>query len=264
MSQTEKAKQAGQQESQEQNQPVSIDALKELLAPLAETVAALKADKEAVSAKASAAQEAARQAQLNKDADLSTMLGEADVSDSGDDKYENMSKRQMMDVLASAVETAMEANATQIKGDIAKSLSPDLSKIGNIEKVLMGIVGNMGVQEARNKHSDFDNYREPISKIMGEVPGISFDRAYLLAKSEAAGKVPPKGQTDTEKPNESTWSPSGNQGGTIPNQGALQQIADRGKEARDNVEMTKSGTRGFRNILSAHLDNATVGEVRQD
>lgn len=266
MPQTEKAKQAGQQnqetqQNQEQNQSVSMEALAKLLEPLTETVAQLKADKEQVVASQAAAQETARQTQLNKDADIAGMLDNVDLSDSTtDDKYESMSKRQLVDIIAGAVETAMEANATQIKSDIGKSLSPDLAKIGNIEKVLMGIVGNMGVQESRSKHNDFDDYKEPISKIMGEVPGITFERAYLLAKSEAAGKTPPKSQIETEKPTDNVWSAQPAQGGALPSQNALQTIADRGRESREENAVTKSGTVGIRNIISAGFDRAIAAK----
>ena len=268
MPQTDKAKQASQQkqedtQNQEQNQSASMDALAKLLAPLTETVAQLKADKEQEAAKEAAAKEAARQAKLNKDVDIASMLDDVDLSDAGTgtgDKYENLSKRQLVDVLAGAMETALEANATQIKSDVAKTMSPGTEKVELIEKVVTAILGKMGVEESRSKHKDFDDYKDAISKIMGEVPGISFDRAYLLAKSEAAGKLPPKGQIDSEKPDNAGWSPNPAQGGVIPNQNALQMIADRGKEAREDAAVTKSGTVGIRNIISAGIDRVQAAK----
>ncbi len=259
MGQTQKAQQnqASQKESQEQNQSQPMEELTKLLAPLVETVAQLKADKEQETASQAAAQEAARQAKLNKDADISGMLGDADLSEnSTDDKYESMSKRQLVDMLAGVMETALEANATQIKGDIANTISKDTEKVDLIEKTVMAILGKMGVQESRSKHSDFDDHKDAISKIMGEVPGISFERAYVLAKGEAAGKLPPKGQIDTEKPDNAGWSPESAQGGALPNQNALQAIADRGRESREDKAVTQSGTVGIRNIIKAGAEKA--------
>lgn len=267
MPQTEKAKQAGQQnqetqqnQSQEQNQSMSMEALAKLLAPLTETVAQLKADKEQAVANQVAAQEAAQQEKLNKEADIAGMLGNVDLSETGDDKYENLSKRQLVDVLAGAMDTALEANATKIKGDIAKTMSADNKKVAVIEKTVMAILGKMGVDESRGKHKDFDDHKDAISKIMGEVPGISFERAYLLAKSEAAGELPPKSQIETEKPTDGGWSSQQAQGGTLPNQNALQTIADRGRESREDAAVTKSGTVGIRNIINAGLDKVMAAK----
>ncbi len=256
MTQTAKAQQnqANQKESQEQNQAPSMEELTKLLSPLVETVAQLKADKEQVALNQAEAQEAAQQAKLNKDADIAGMLEEANLSETGgDDKYENLSKRQLVEVLTGAMETALEANATKIKVDIAKSLSEDNKKVDVIEKTVMAILGKMGVAESRGKHEDFDDHKDAISNIMGEIPGITFERAYLLAKSEKAGELPPKGQIDTEKPDNQTWSP---QGGALPNQNALQTIADRGRLSREDSTATKNGTVGIRNIIDAGVNKA--------
>ena len=258
MVQTAKAQQnqENQKESQEQNQAPSMEALTKLLAPLTETVAQLKADKEQVIAEKAATQEAARQAQLDKDADISGMLDDVNVSDDGDDKYEKMSKRQMVEVIAGAVETALEASAVKIKNDIGQSAAEGNKKVDKIENAVMSILGHMGAQETRSKHDDFDDYAEDMSKIMGNVAGLSFDDAYLLAKSKRAGNVAKKSQIDSEKPTDTAWSPNGAQGGALPTQTALQTMADRGKDARENAAATESGTVGFRNILKAGMDRA--------
>ena len=252
MTQTEKAKQASQQSqegSQEQNQ--QSEALTKLLAPLVETVKQLQADKEQEAADKTAAHEAARQVQLDKDADIATMLSDTNVVDTGDDKFEQMSKRQIVDLLAGAMETALEANAVKIKNDICQSKAKDDEKIAVIEKAVYAILGKMGVQESRSKHKDFDEHKDAISKIMGEIPGITFERAYVLAKGEAGARGTHKSETDSEKPTNAGWQP---QGGVIPNQTALQAIADRGRESREETAVTKSGTVGFRNIVSAALE----------
>jgi len=265
MAQTEKAKQAGQanQDSQNQNQSTQLtEELQKILAPMQEAITELKASKEQEAQRLAAEAEAKRQAKLNSDADLSTLLGGADVSESEDDKYEKLSKRQLVEVLTGAIETALEANAVKIKDDISQSLSPNKDKMAVMEKAIMGILGHMGVQEARSKHEDFDDYKDEISKIMGENAGLSFDDAYLLAKSRKAGAIPPKSQIDSEKPAGNAWQPGAPVGGVIPNQSTLQQIADRGNAAREDAGITKSGVVGFRNIVAAGVEKA-VGDGRQ-
>ncbi len=200
---------------------------------------------------------------MNKAADISAMLSESEAPASGDDAYENMSKRQLVEIIAGAVETAMDANATKIKDDISQTLVPGDKKMVVIEKAVMGILGNMGVQECRGKHEDFDAYAEPISKIMGENPGLTFERAYLLAKSEVAGDVANRAQIETEKPTDSAWQAPAAQGGAIPNQTALQTMADRGKEVREDAAVTKSGTIGIRNIIAAGVERAFADKNQQ-
>jgi len=96
---------------------------------------------------------------------------------------------------------------------------------------------------------------------MGENPGLTFERAYLLAKSEVAGNVANRAQIETEKPTDSTWSAPATQGGAIPNQTALQTMADRGRDSREEAAMTKSGTIGIRNIIQAAVSK--IGEDKQ-
>lgn len=263
MPQTDKAKQAGQQNQQEasQEQNQQSEALTKLLAPLVETVKRLEADKAQEAADKVATQKAARQTQLNKDADITAMLGDVDVADTGEDKFEQMSKRQLVDLLAGAMETALEANAVKIKNDIGQSKVKDDEKIAVIEKAVYAILGKMGVQESRNKHKDFDEHKDAISKIMGDIPGITFERAYILAKGEAGAKGAHKSETDSEKPTSVDWQPQGGaQGGVMPNQNALQAIADRGKESREGAAVTKSGTVGIRNIINAGVDKVMAAK----
>ncbi len=258
MPQTDKAKQAGQQNQGSQNESVALteETLQKILTPMAEAVAQLQADKTAEATATAEAQEAAKQEQLNKAADIAGMLKEADAGGTGDDVFESMSKRQLVDIIGSAVETAMEANATKIKGDIAQSLVPGSEKVNAMEKAVYAILGKLGVQDSRGKHEDFDDYAEAISKIMGDTPGITYERAYLVAKGEAAGKLPPKGQVDSEKPTDAGWPSQAAQGGTLPNQGTLQQIADRGSESRQESAKTTSGTVGIRNIINDGVSKA--------
>jgi hypothetical protein len=65
---------------------------------------------------------------------------------------------------------------------------------------------------------------------MGEIPNIGFEDAYLIAKSRAAGTMPPQTHIDTEIPGNVN---AANPGGVLPNQTTLQTIADRANERRD-------------------------------
>ena len=130
MAQTDKAKQnqAGQQNQESETQSLTAAELTKLLAPMQETIAQLKADNEQKVVDKAAREEAARQTQVNKDADIATMLGEANVEASGDgnDPYEKLSKRQMVEIIAGAVETAMpsmESCVVRLDGSHLHSIS---------------------------------------------------------------------------------------------------------------------------------------------
>jgi len=266
MAQTDKAKQnqAGQNQGDSGNQspPLTQEALQKLLGPVMETVTQLKAEQEKEAASKLAAVEAAKQAQLNKDADLAAMLDNVDMSEGTEDKYDKLSNRQIIDVIAGAVETAMEANTAKIKNDISQSLKPNADKMVVMERAVMTILGTLGMQETRSKHADFDEHKDEIAKVMGENPALSFEDGYYLAKSRKAGSLPPSGQINTEKPTDSVW-PQENAGAVVPNQAALQEMADRGRESRDDTAVTKSGTVGIRNIIAVGMEKVGVGSKRQ-
>jgi hypothetical protein len=232
--------------------------MQKIVGPLAEAVAQLKADREAeIAAEAAAAkrkQDAERAAQLANESDISKMLEGMGDDATGEDKYDKLSNRQLIDVIAKAVETAMAANAAKIKDEIGQTAAPSGEKVAALEKAVMGIYGTMMVQEARGKYEDFDKYQNEISKIMGETPSLSFEQAYLIAKGQAAGKVPAKKETDSEKPADFGTLPQG-PGAIVPNASAMQTMADRGRAAREGGP-AKSGIVGFREILSAGIDEA--------
>jgi len=259
MAQTDKAKNSQANGSDKDKQtPLTQEVLQNLLAPVMQELNQLKADKEAeIAAKAKAAQDkkdAERASQLAKDSDIGKMLEDLGDDTAAEDKYDKLSNRQLIDVIAKAVETAMAANAARIKDEIGQTAAPSGEKVAALEKAVMGIYGTMMVQEARGKYEDFDKYQNEISKIMGETPSLSFEQAYLIAKGQAAGKVPAKKETDSEKPADFGTLPQG-PGAIVPNQGALQTMADRGTAAREGAP-AKSGIVGFRDILSAGIDEA--------
>jgi len=185
------------------------------------------------------------------------MLDGADV-DNIDNKYENMSKRQIVEVIASAVETALEANVARVKDEVSQSTSDSDKKIADIEKVLMAIVGNLGQSEVRSKHVDYDSYQADIAKIMGGQPGLGFEDAYYIAKSRRTEGIPPSNQTDTEKPGDTVGVLPGGPGAVIPNQSALQTMADRGTASREGS--VKSGIVAFRDMVNAAADKIVDGK----
>lgn len=188
----------------------------------------MKADNQAVQEALAASKLEQRPQQDNRGMEQILQESEAPVSD---DKYEDMSKKQIVDIISSAVETALDTQANNLRTEFSNTAAPGTDRMKAIEQTVMGVVAKLASDESRAKHNDFDAHAPAIAKIMGEIPNIGFEDAYLIAKSRAAGTVPPQTQIDTEKP--ASYADVQNPGGVLPNQTTLQTIADRGNAARD-------------------------------
>jgi len=191
-------------------------------------VAQLKADNQAVQESLAASKREQQQQHDNRGMEQILQESEAPVNE---DKYEDMSKKQIVDLITGAVETALDAQTNSLRSEFSNATTPDAGRMKAIEQTVMGVVAKLASDESRQKHEDFDAYAPAISKIMGEIPNIGFEDAYLIAKSRAAGTVQPQTQINTEKPT----IPAGvqNPGGVLPNQTTLQTIADRGSSHRE-------------------------------
>ena len=224
--------------------------------PLQQEIRRLNEEKQAAAQAAADKAKEERQAQLDKD--LETIMQEASGSQTGDDPFANMSNKQLVDVIASAVETAMGAQAEKIKSEIGQVTAPNNDKIGKLENTLVAILSKLSADETRAKFNDFDQYAPDIAKIMGEYPGLDYEKAYYIAKSEKAGSVPPQTQMYSEKPVDFATMPmQTNAGAVLPTQTMLQTIADRGRESRGDAPSAgtqgaaQGGVMGFRSLVQS-------------
>lgn len=256
MAKTNEAEQ-GKQKPAEQS--ALSKAIADAIAPLADAVSGLVArdavrDADAEKAKATAAATAAAAKQA-EDMDIRNLLAQAGDDDAGADKLDRLSNKQLVDVLSGAVETALNAHSAQLKSELADASGGSKTEIEGLQKAVMSIVAGLSVQEARAKYPDFDKYKDGIADVVKQYPGINFDDAYLVAKSRAAGKVAPKGHTETEKPSSFGTPTVGPVDGAMPGADDMETIAKRGRTAR-GTESTKSGLLGFRALVDAGADKA--------
>jgi wobble nucleotide-excising tRNase len=161
------------------------------------------------------------------------------LSDDSDDRYETLTNKQIIDIISSTTEKALEAQAKALSSNILKNLEPSQKKLQDMEKLTARIIASMGINEARSKYGDFDSHREAIGSVLQKYPNMSFDEAYLLAKSKEAGKVPPKSELETERPS---------MGVSLPTQA---QTKDRDGYDKGG---TTSGIGSFRNLMDEALD----------
>ena len=171
---------------------------------------------------------------------------------STDDKYDKLSNKQMLDVISASLDTALKANAQVVRESIVEDMKPTLEKVGTLEKTTLQLIAGIGVKEARSKHKDFDEHLPEIKAVLTRYPGMEYDDAYLLAKSQKAGALPPKGQIDTEKPQSTGVTSNINADPTHMTVDNMQAMAQRGKDARSGMQL--HGKAGFMAIAEVAAD----------
>lgn len=184
--------------------------------------------------------------------DLKKLIEAAGEDEVTDDKYENLSKKQLVDIICSAVDTAIDGQKKSSLSDVEKLMRPNIEKVGQIEKALMTVVAGLGLQETKKKFTDFDEHKEQVIEVMKKYPGIDYEDAYIIAKGKKAGV--PRVVADTERPDDYGTPPSNQNSKSDMTDDAFAVIANRGREARGASKISESGVVGFRGIVEAALD----------
>jgi hypothetical protein len=160
-------------------------------------------------------------AKLNEDMDLSKQLEALTGKVTRDDESgrNELSQEDLLEAVATAVERTTAAREEQLKGH----LEEQLTKVDQVIQALGGRVTQLQsaiiVAGARETHPDLDEYREDIEAEMKATPGISLEKAYILAKSKRGSDVPPRHVAETERPTtgstvrRSSQRASGDEGG---------------------------------------------------
>ena len=160
---------------------------------------------------------------------VSALLGEL--------KPEEIESLPKVRLLQLAVERAKE----ELTPAIRKEFNDQLTALSNY-------VGNLGayieVQDIRNRHKDFDEYADDISKLFEKATKeLTYEEAYLMAKGARQTKEP-EGEKKEEKP-----KPKGSEkpGGTTPpanlTEKKFKSDYDAGLDAWEQVK-TKHGITG--------------------
>ena len=119
---------------------------------------------------------------------------------SGDIDFDALSNKEMIEIMASAFDNAVDARTKLAVDEANKNNQAIVDKVAGIEKYLIQREAASGVEAARAKFNDFDNYREDMSKLFEMYPGITPEDAYILAKSKKSSDAPPQKEVETEKP----------------------------------------------------------------
>lgn len=139
-------------------------------------------------------QQAAAAEKLLKEADIQSLLTQ------DKEKLEDLSNKELLDIVGEAVDTAMEANTEIATSKLARPLEELSNKINGISKFLLEKEVAGGLASARDTFPDFDKYKDDISEVFKAHPDLSPKEAYILAKAEKIDDEPPQHATDSEKP----------------------------------------------------------------
>jgi hypothetical protein len=186
-----------------------------------------------------AREEAAR---LADEADLKKTLGSAT-----NDSIEDLSNKELIDVIGSAVEQSTNAIVEQVTRTMEGKLGQNTNEIKKTQSAIMRIATAMDKQSVMNEHKDFDEYQDAAALIMQENPGMSVRRAYILAKAEAVEQVPKKQNLERERPD--TTITRSRDRDRAPE---IDDIAERRTRQRGNRDKgPENRTLNFRSIIDA-------------
>ena len=179
-------------------------------------------------------------ARLKAEADIKILL-----SDTDDKNYNDLSNKEVLDIVATAFDTAMEARTKLATSEIDAPLNEINKKIDSLQQYLLKKEAASGIEAARGKFKDFDDYKEDISAIFEKYPGIAVSDAYVLAKGNKVADEPPQSELETERP--------------INLGTRASEAQDRHDKAEKNkkADTTISSRRNFRNLLAEAVEKVT-------
>ena len=131
---------------------------------------------------------------LTQEADIKKALTKEGVD------IDDLTPTELLSIVGDAFEQAIDAKATlaiQQADNKYDEVKGELTKVTNY---LIKKEASDGVQNARSKYKDFDDFKEDMSVLFQQYPGMNPDDAYILAKSRKAGATPPKSEVETERP----------------------------------------------------------------
>lgn len=251
----QKDQQQQQQQSSQQNNP-SVAILTETLKNLQDQNKALQEQL----AQRNKDQDDKKQQQLEKDSDLEKLLKGLALDDDDVDKKASPKKKpdlnsltneEILDVVSGSVEKFVAAMLEKTGQSHKKEIDTLAQKLDQSQAVLAKMLTMQQVTSLRAQHPDIDEYADDIKKIVEEVPGISLDKAYKLAKAEKMDSMPAPEHVDTEH-SDFNIGPSG-----LPvSRRAQERRAKENEDGRGRSAREDGSLRQFRSFLDAGLERA--------
>jgi hypothetical protein len=216
-----------------------------------------KAERELAKKQEAESKKQKEQEALENDSDLKKLLeGLNEDEDAGKSKnkkpVDQLSNDELLRVFSDVTEKFVDAKIKLDREEREKTQDGFLKKLGNVENMLGSMVAMQSVNDLRNRYPDLNDYKDDISKLIQETPGLSIERAYKLAKAERLDKEPALEHVDTELPD---VGPSG-----LP---ALRRRPDNKESDENKRSNNNAGLGGFRSLLDAGIARAVANRTRR-
>lgn len=161
-------------------------------------------------------------------------------------QVDDMSNSEVLDVVATAVDTAVGARLEQASKEIDEKFKTTAGAMSKIIELLGRMQAATGMSEIRGKYDDFDKFKEDTLSVLKKYPMMDIEDAYLLAHKLREGDNPPANQTEFERPV------------NVPFDRGAERSTSGGEETGEREGKPKSsethGIVGFRNFMGKALD----------
>jgi len=151
-------------------------------------------------------QETNKQSEIEqqKEQELIKLQQEADIkkafSENKEIDLDELTNKEILDIVADAFDKSIEAR-TKIAIEAASKGNKGIEdKLTRLEQYLLKKEAKDGIDGARRKFRDFDDYKDDIAKVFEIYPGILPEDAYIIAKGRKSANVPPQKEVESEKP----------------------------------------------------------------
>ena len=142
--------------------------------------------------------------QLLDEADLKKLLAVDDGEELKKKNVEDLSNREVIDIMANAVETALKASREQAGMDADEKVKELGETVGTIKQILISMRASELVDSAKAKYEDFGEYQDDVRELVTRVyPGMTPEHAYMIAKSTRSATGDTKSRLASERPDAS-------------------------------------------------------------
>ncbi len=176
--------------------------------------------------------------------DIRALMNDDDETAASANKgAEDLTNKELLDVVAKAFDTAVDAKMHKVTQDINTNISKIEKNSDDVKGAVTQIIAALGVQAAQSQFSDFDSYRDEVSKVMGMYPGIDIGHAYVLAKGLKSMGSPTQKVAESERPT---------------GEGAPHLQVARSRKSNQEDKASTHGIVGFRGFLNDAIDKVVV------
>ena len=189
----------------------------------------------------------AKEEGFEEEVTMKSLLGKKpkDIATEGVD-LDDLTNTELVDILSGVVEKFVGETKNSADKEYAERLGLVNGKIDKTNELLLGLSADRQVRDLASQHNDFDAFKPEMSEILKKYPNMALVDVYTLAKGGKVLSSPSPHNTESEKPESSSLTPS-----WIPVQ---MRASDGTKTKSDGIidtplRATSSNSRNFRAMV---------------